>query len=376
MGKDRKGKELGIGISQRADLLYVARFTDAYGKRKQKVFPTLQESRRWLADAQFEGGQGECAFDRNITVEEWFEVWFGIKEKTIRYNTAIGYSQAYRRNIEPIIGRMRLVDINTLVCQRVLYKMADDGYKSSSITRTRYVLYSMMEYAVLNNVIIKNPCNKVVKANIGRRNTQKEALTIEQQRRFLEGIRYHPYENQYRFLLQTGLRTGEMTGLKWSDVDFNQHELHINRTLVYHYDINEWVAGQSKSQSGIRTVPLTDEAIDILKSQQLKNIIRVEAAEKWSNNVFVSKNGLPIFNSAYNDALSRICNRNELPRFSMHVLRHTFATRCIEAGMKPKTLQTILGHSDIYITMNRYVHITEDEMHREMLDIAASLKVV
>ncbi len=97
---------------------------------------------------------------------------------------------------------------------------------------------------------------------------------------------------------------------------------------------------------------------------------------EWAEYIFLCKKGTPVKNSTYDTMLFKRCEKIGIPRFSMHVLRHTFATRCIEAGMKPKTLQTILGHSNIGITMNLYVHTTEDEKQKEIERIAASLKVV
>lgn len=92
--------------------------------------------------------------------------------------------------------------------------------------------------------------------------------------------------------------------------------------------------------------------------------------------MFFCRRGTPVKNSTYDSALFKICEKVGIPKFSMHVLRHTFATRCIEAGMKPKTLQTILGHSNIGITMNLYVHTTEDEKLKEIENISAFLKVL
>ena len=92
--------------------------------------------------------------------------------------------------------------------------------------------------------------------------------------------------------------------------------------------------------------------------------------------VFISGNGNPIDNSTYNAALRKICDKAGIPRISMHTLRHTFATRCIEAGMQPKTLQEILGHAKIDITMNVYVHVMEDRKNREMSSVESALKVV
>ena len=376
MGQDMKGKELGKGISQRSDLLYLARFTDRTGKRRQKVFPKLQECRQWLADAQFEDEQGDCLFDRDMKVKDWYVYWIDLKEKTVRTNTIRNYRDRYKRNIDPVLGKMRLKDVKPFHCQQVMNRMAEDGYTTSTIYQARIALFNLLDYAVQNDVIIKNPCNKTVKANIGKAVTKKEALTIEQQRKFLKGIKGNTYENQYAFLLQTGLRTGELVGLRWSDIDFENRILHVNQTMEYRYAFGEWRVGPPKSQSGYRSIPLTDEAIEILRRQKLKNAMIKVVPMEWRDCIFLSRKGSPVKNSAYDTMLRKQCEKIGIPNFSMHVLRHTFATRCIEAGMKPKTLQTILGHSNISITMNRYVHTTEEEKRKEMVRISEALKVV
>ena len=130
------------------------------------------------------------------------------------------------------------------------------------------------------------------------------------------------------------------------------------------------------ADEGYRTIPLTDEAIRILKNQRAKNAELKVIPIEWSDTVFLCRNGTPVKNNTYDTGLMKYCDRANIPRFSMHVLRHTFAARCIEAGMKPKTLQQILGHSNIGITMNLYVHITEDEKLREINLVADALKVI
>ena len=97
---------------------------------------------------------------------------------------------------------------------------------------------------------------------------------------------------------------------------------------------------------------------------------------EWEEFVFLCRKGTPVKNSTYDTALFKICDKAKIPRFSMHILRHTFATRCIEAGMKPKTLQMLLGHSNIGITMNLYVHTTEEEKKKEMDLVAEALMAI
>ena len=274
-----------------------------------------------------------------------------------------------------MIGKKLLSQVKPIHCQRIFTNMADEGYKTSTIYQTRITLYNILEFARENDVIMSNPCKKSVRSDLGKPAEKKEALTIGVQKMFLEGVTGNSYENQYRFVLQTGLRTGELVGLKWGDIDFEKKTLSVRRTMEYRYKVGVWTEGPPKSKAGYRTIPLTDEALRILKAQKEKNSrIKVIPIE-WTDQVFLSRKGEPVKNSTYDTALFKICDKTGIRHFSMHILRHTFATRCIEGGMRPKTLQKILGHSNISITMNLYVHVTDDEKRKEIDLVAAALTV-
>ncbi len=376
MGKDLKGRELGTGISQREDGLYVGRFTNKYGKRVQKVLPKLKDVRQWLGDEQYKDEHSNSDFPEDMSVDAWYEYWIGVKRRTVRPNTVRNYSERYSRNIQPVIGKKIIRHVNGIHCQEIMNRMADEGYSTSTIYQARIALYNMLDYAYQNDVIMKNPCNKLVRSDIGKPVSKKQALTIPQQQAFCKIIKGNSYEYQYRFLLQTGLRTGELVGLKWEDVDFENRTVTISRSMEYRHSVKEWRIGDPKSKSGFRTIPLTEEAVEILKLQKKKNRSYKLIPLEWTEFVFLCKQGTPVKNSTYDTMLFKLCDKAGIPRFSMHILRHTFATRCIEAGMKPKTLQTILGHSDIGITMNLYVHTTEEQKKKEIDRIADALKVI
>lgn len=376
MGKDLKGKELGVGITQQKNGLYNAGFVDKLGKRRVKRFKKLQECRKWLDEAKYIDEHSSITEANTMIVDAWFEYWISIKEKTVRPNTVRNYRERYHRNIRKVIGKMLLVDVKPLHCQKIFSDMAEEDYKTTTICQTRIALYNMFEFAKENDVIINNPCKKSVKSDMGKPSDKKQALTIDVQKKFLEAAKGQSYENQFRFILQTGLRTGELVGLVWNDIDFANKTLTVSRTMEYRYKVGEWRVGPPKSKSGYRTIPLTDEAIRILKAQKEKNSkIKVINLE-WADQVFLCKKGEPVKNSTYDTALFKICDKIGIKRFSMHVLRHTFATRCIEAGMMPKTLQKMLGHSNIGITMNLYVHVTEEEKHKEIELVADALMVI
>lgn len=377
MGKDLRGRELGVGICQRKDGLYTARFISKHtGKSVQRYFPKLQECRNWYADARFQEEHGGINAGCDMTVIAWFEYWINdIKGDTVRPNTIRNYRERFEHNIKDCIGSMILSDVKPMHCQQVLKKMKN-RYKSSTIYQTRTTLYCMFADAVENDVIFKNPVTKTVKYNIGKEPKKVRALTVDEQKRFLEAAKDSSNYNQFAFVLQTGLRTGEMIGLKWSDIDFEKKVAHIQRSMEYRYSVGEWRIGEPKSKSGYRDVPLTEESIKLLKAQKEKmqklKVINME----FSEFVFLNRKGEPTKNSAYDSTLFKLCDKAGIERFSMHVLRHTMATRCIEANMRPKTLQVILGHSNVGITMNLYVHVTEEEKVKEVEKIEKALKIV
>lgn len=375
MGRNLKGKELGEGIYQQANGTYCARFIDRFGKRKSKRSKKLQEVRQWLADATYINEHSDIEQATNMMVDAWFEYWIDVKKKTVRPNTVRNYTERYNKNIQKIIGRKILTEVKPIHCQKIFTDMAEEGYKTSTIYQTRIALFNMLEFAKENEVILSNPCKKSVKSDMGKPSQKKEALTIDVQKKFIEYAKGQSYENQFRFILQTGLRTGELVGLKWEDIDFSKKAIRIQRSMEYRYSVGEWRIGEPKSKVGYRTIPLTDEAIRILTEQKEKNKNIKKIQEEWSEFIFLSRKGEPVKNSAYDTALFKICDKAKINRFSMHVLRHTFATRCIEGGMMPKTLQKILGHSNIGITMNLYVHITEDEKQKEIDKVSCVLNV-
>ena len=137
MGKSLKGKELGVGISQQTNGLYVARFTDRFGRRKSKRFKKLQECRQWIADATYIDEHSDLENATDMLVDAWFEYWIDLKKKTVRPNTVRNYSERYERNIKNVIGNKLLTEVKPIHCQKIFSDMADEGYKTTTIYQTR-----------------------------------------------------------------------------------------------------------------------------------------------------------------------------------------------------------------------------------------------
>ncbi len=375
MGKDLRGKELGVGISQRKDGMYTGRFTTKSGNRKQRYFHKLQECRAWMADAQFEDEHGDAFFSDSPTVDAWFEYWITeVKGESVRITTRENYTNIWRVYVSPIIGNMEVRDIKPIHCQRTLNVM-NESYKKSTINTSRSLMRSVFECAVENGLIEQNPVGRSVKVTGGKEAECKNALTVDEQRAFLQEAEKSSYYNGYAFVLQTGIRVGELIALKWSDISLENRRVQIQRNIV-EIPKKGFIIGEPKTKSGYRDIPLTGEAINILRRQKDKNSKNKITPIQYADYVFLNKNGSLVRKESYDRGIRTICDRLGMRHFSIHLLRHTFATRCIENGMRPKTLQAILGHSKIEMTMNLYVHVTEDSKAQEMMTIEKKLKLV
>lgn len=375
MGKDLRGKELGVGISQRKDGLYTARFTSKIsGKRVQKYFKKLQECRNWLADATFMDEHGSINALGEMTLDTWYKYWIdNIKIHSIKESTKEGYERVYKNHIQPYIGSMLLEKIKPFNCQDILNRLTNE-YAQSTIESVRVVLYMLFDDAEDNEIIINNPVKKKVKAKSRVVTVPRRAMTKEEQKLFTNIIQYSKYYNEFMLILQTGIRCGEMIGLMWEDIDFDKRTLSIKRTARFKND--EIILTAPKTVNSIRTIPLTQEAYDILCNQREKIRSYKVASLKYKEFVFQYENGRKAQNRTYQCAIKRLCKKNGLDNVSCHILRHTYATRCIEAGMKPKVLQTLLGHSSIKTTMDLYVHVDIGEKTKEVATIESLLKVV
>ena len=375
MGKDLKGKELGTGITQRKNGRYYARFIDKNKNRIAKHFDKISDAKKWLIEAKYNDEHGNIAYGTNMTVNTWFEYWINnIKTNTVRKSTLNHYLDRYNYNIKEFIGNMIISDVKPMHCQNIINNMVSKGYAVSSMTQTRITLFSMFSSAVENEIILKNPVSKSVKCPKSKKNDVR-VLTIEEQELFLEVAKTSSYYRQYQFILQTGLRIGELIGLKWEDVNFDSRTISIQRSVKFHTQDN-FAISPPKSMSGYRTIPLTDLAynilIDIKKERKKEKVINID----FKDYIFLNKQGRPTTNIVYNNNLRKLCKRANIEKISVHTLRHTFATRCIEADMRPKTLQGILGHSNISVTMDLYVHITEESKENEMKKFQNYFKVV
>ena len=382
MGKNLKGRECGKGICQRKDGKYAARFTDKNGKRHEKHFLTLPEAKNWLADVQYEEKHDLYNPSSEMTVDAWFEFWINNLIADLAPNTKRNYRERYQRNIQPVIGTMRLCDVKPMHCKIVLNRM-EATYAGSTIRQAYIAMGTMFRAAVMNDMITKHPMDGVRYTKPVRAVNDIKFLTVEEQEAFLETAKRSHNYRQYVLLLETGLRTSELIGLTWDAIDWKKRTLTVNKTLEYRHKDSFWRAGPPKTATSYRTIPLTNRAYNVLKecyderhtrkeSERLNQILeyvdRRTGQTKYllmRDLVFINyRTGEPAKNSSYDTHLYKLCDEAGIKRFCMHALRHTYATRAIESGMQPKVLQKFLGHASIKTTMDRYVHVTDDSMNK------------
>ncbi len=383
MGKDLKGKELGVGLNQRKDGRYQARFTRFNGQRSEKNFVKVTKARSWLNEQRY---LDSITATGDMTVDEWYNYWIeNFKDGIVKDNTTKNYKQRYEYNIKNEIGLIKLQDIRQLHCQKILNNMFDSGrYSNGTMELTQITLHALFKGAVENDYLQKNPAENLKLKRRDNDNEERRVLTRQEQKIFKEYAKNTLYNNAYCLVLETGLRAGEVGGLKWSDVDFENGVINVQRTILQDAQKGGFYFGTPKTKKSKRKIPLTNEAVSILNNQKMLQCkLRMKSKNwnsYWDGLVFTTVNGNPVGASTFRSMMIRIVKNinfdrqynaqnglyEEFKHCYMHSLRHTFATRCIENGVQPKTLQKILGHSTLSTTMDLYVHVTDEQIFSEM----------
>jgi len=379
MAFDLSGKRLPEGITQRADGRYMGRFR--HGGDRYTVYDNdLREVKKKYANLKYEVEHGLFAKQDNITVSGWFDIWMKeYKEPTVKQGTVGVYRDNFRSYIEKPLGRKKLKDIRPEHIQRIYNNLNRKGYSRNTIELVSVVLSGMYKQALKNKVIIENP---VPLATLPKISEHKEprVMTVEEQRIFLECAKDSYLNDLFILALATGMRSGELRGLQWQDVDFKDKTIHIKNTLVY---VNkDYLLDTPKTPTSRRDIPLIDNAVAVLKRQKLKQSEnRMLLGDKWKNKeglenlVFTTMTGYPINRDMLKQELNRVVaeiqkEHKEFKHITPHTFRHTFATRCIENGMPPQVLKTILGHSKLSMTMDLYSHVLPNTKATEIQKIA------
>lgn len=389
MGKDLKGKELGTGIIQKKDGRYEARFINRFGKRQSFTGYDLKDVKKRYNEAFYEN-EKEINIKEDMTLDSWYTQWMmNYKKDCLRENSIVYYKRIYEKHIKPVFGNRKLNDIKQIEINALIKELKKQGYRFETMNKVKILLIDMYNKAMINEIANKNPA----KGTYVGQNDKKDprALTEEEQMLFFERSKGSFYDNLFVVAVQTGLRIGEIAALRWKDIDLENKVIKVTRTLVYaKYDGDKQKTfhfENPKTLTSVRNVPINKQCEIALKKQFIqkkvvgnKKPVTRKVDEEFQDLLFTTSYDTPIESQIMKQAIGVIVADINLTRdyieeiapFSMHTLRHTFATRCFEVGIKPKTIQGYLGHATLAMTMDLYARLLPEYMQDEMekLDMA------
>lgn len=312
--------------------------------------------------------------DDNITVEDWFYTYmFEYKKGKVKDSTFERYESIYRLYIlNSSLGKTKLCKVNVTTLQRYYNSLLENGTPESTLKSINTHLKPCLGEAEKQDYILKNYAKLVDIPKLNKQPSKKntQVLTVDQQKIFIQNIKGHKLESLFLVALGTGLRLGEILGLKWSDIDLDKKCLSVNRSIrrvsMIDKDLNKTyhiIETAPKTINSYRTVPIPDDIINNLiehkKSQEL-DILNAGNLYNNSNYVFCDKYGFLLDSKKPNRNLHSLLKKLGIEPIKFHGLRKTYATRLFENNVQPKTVQALLGHSDISITLNIYTEVMSE----------------
>lgn len=352
-------------IRKRKDGRWEGRYTAGHdpitGKQvfKSVLGKTQAEVKEKLKKALVESGKIDFTKSGKYTVGTWMDEWFEnvakIKVRPSSHQTYKGYID---NHIKPNIGDIPLEKLTTMDLQKLYRKLLTrgrverieaenqpSGLSAKTVRNINQVISSAMDLAVAQKIIITNPTNACELPKVEHREMQ--TIPEEQLQAFLAEARATGVYEMYYIELATGLRRGELLGLKWQDIDWKNGIIKVKRQIA-RVD-GKIVEAPLKTKNSYRTVTISPQAIEVLREQKRKTNDQY---------VFPSLNGGPISPDSVNNMLKRVLERAGIPKVRFHDLRHTFATIALQNGVDIKTVSGMLGHFSAGFTLDTYAHVT------------------
>ena len=394
--RDNKGRKLFNGESQRKDGKYEYKYQDAWGKRKTvyswKLTPTDRvpagkrddiSLREKIKQIQKDLNSNITPDGGNFTVLELVEKY--ISQKTgVRHNTRSNYNFVVNVIKKEAFGQKRIDKIKVSDAKEWLIKMQQiDGRGYSSIHTIRGVVRPAFQMAVDDDLLVKNPFEFQLNTVVVNDSVTREAITRQQERDFLEFVKndkhFCKYYDGIYILFKTGLRISEFVGLTKKNLDFENNRIIVDHQLQRTRDM-KYIIEDTKTESGERMVPMTPEVKEAFQRiiANRKNPKVEPMVDGYSGFLYLDKNGRPMVALHWEKYFQHIREkynkiyRIQMPKVTPHVCRHTFCSNMAKSGMNPKTLQYIMGHSDISVTLNVYTHLNYDDAEEEMQKVVES----
>ncbi len=354
---------------------------DANGKLIRKYFygKSQKEAQQKLEDYKF-GLKNGLTINSDVILSSAIKTWlFEFIKNSVKDSCFDRYECTYRTYLEHASFSNKFIkDVTALDIQRYYNDLFKNGKTTSSIIRANKLLKRFFKYSISEGFLIRNPCDNI---NIPKDNnsTPKEVeIFSKEDLRKLVNYDY-PYLIKYIALtsLSTGMRQGEVLGLKWEDINFENKEISIKRTVTCYTAILE--TGRKivrdvhspKTKNSVRTVPLLESLIPIFKKvKNQQNVNKLKAGSSYNNEnkdfIFLTRDGNILYKTCVNNAWNTYLKRCGVKHKKFHTLRHTYATLQFENNVPLKTVSILLGHSNIGITADIYTHVLKKEKEKTM----------
>lgn len=391
--RDNKNRKLWTGESQDKDGRYVYKYTDAFGKRKalyswrlteadatpkgKRKDLSLREKEKLL---QKEVSDGIVPDGGNMTVLELVKRYVSQK-RGVRHNTEANYKFVINIIAKEPFGQKRIDKVKLSDAKAWLIKLQDDGRGYSSIHTIRGVVRPAFQMALDDDLIRRNPFEFQLSTVVVNGSVTREAITRKQERQFLDFIKndkhFCRYYDGIYILFHTGLRISEFVGLTVSDIDFENRRINVDHQLQRKRNM-EYIIEETKTDAGVRQIPMTDDVYDCFQ-RIIANRKKPKVEPMIDGKIgflYLDKNEMPMVALHWEKYFQHIREKYnsiykvQMPIITPHVCRHTFCSNMAKSGMNPKTLQYIMGHSDISVTLNTYTHVKFEDAEEEMKKVA------
>lgn len=324
--------------------------------------------RKKLDDVKYKIYNQEYVQKNNLTIEKWIIAWLNeCKKPYIRPNTFTSYVSLFKTHIQTKLGQIKLENLTKSIIQGFVNDLIKLKLSPKTIREIYRILKMCLDEAVERNYISKNCSTRIILPERNKR--EIKILDEKEEIQWLKLLKQEELGIVIEFILLTGVRCGELCGIKWKNIDFKNKIVSIENSFqeIPIYDKKLDIIGRKreisklKTRSSIRQIPIQNILYeDLLKYK--KDSVKI----KDDDFVFLSIKGQPLITDNVQGRLKRFIKRHNLKSIGVHALRHTFASRCIEANMNAKVLQDILGHSDFSTTANCYLHITNNNKMNSM----------
>ena len=349
------------------------------GKHVTKYFKTQRECRDWLKETRDQIDDGLTLEGAQINVDKYMREWMEAHKLRIRPKTAFQYNQIVEQHIIPFLGKIKLKELRPDHIQSLYSSKLKDGGSERTVLMIHAVIHRALEQALKWGLVGRNVADAVTRPRFKKK--EMKTLDDNQARSFLSSLKGTRYDAFFWVAITTGLRQGELLGLKWADVDWRNRCIHVQRQVqrLSHGGLS---FVPPKSASGNRTIVLGNAVLDKLREHmEYQDTEKSFAGKDWQefDLIFPSDVGTPSDHRNVYRAFKILLKKAGMPDIRFHDLRHTAATLLLQQGVNPKVVQERLGHSDVTLTLNTYSHVMpsmQDDAAEKLDQLLVPMKIV